>query len=438
MSSQIGRRRVITGGAATGLAIGLSNGLSDTSRAATRTPLPAFNPKPTDPDANVFAAARERFLFSPDVTYCNTGTLGASPRDVMDAFLGGLEELERELPDWPYFQTDGEPLTGYQKLEQARARAGAFVNAPMEEVALTQNATMGMNFIANGLEMQPGDEVITTDQEHGGGIGGWQLRAKRYGITVKELPLDSATPGGPDAILELFRKAIGPKTKVIMFSQITSGYGTVLPAKELCALAKEHGIISVVDGAQAVGQIPVDIQDLGCDAFVASPHKWLLAPKGTGFLYIRRELQEQVWSTLGSYAWDDHESGAFRFMQYGTGSYPVVHGLMAALDFVEKIGIERIANWNAAQSTQLRAGLNDIPGAILNSPADPRLGAGVTTFSLEGVTGVDLQNALWKRKIRVRAQGDSPRVRLSAHLYVAPADIDRTLEIVADLARKQR
>ena len=258
-----------------------------------------FAPSPDEGDDEVFAEARRHFLIPENVAYCNTGTLGASPREVVDALTRGIEEIERDLADWPYFQADGEPLTGYQKLSGFRAAVGALVNAPGEDVALIQNATMGMGFLANGLDLAPGDEVVTTDQEHSGGIGPWRLQAKRRGIVVKELPLASALPSGPEGVVDLFRDAMTARTKLVMFSHVTSGLGILLPAKELCALARERGALSIVDGAQAVGQILVDAKELGCDAYVGSPHKWLLAPKGTGFLYLRREVQDEILPLCG-------------------------------------------------------------------------------------------------------------------------------------------
>ncbi len=384
-----------------------------------------------DPDAKVFAAARKQFLFPTSVTYCNTGTLGASPREVMTALVGGLQNLERDLPDWPYFQADGEPLTGYQQLAEFRTEAGAFINAPVEEIAFTQNATMGMSFIANGLDMASGDEVVTTDQEHSGGIGGWLLRGKRHGVVVKQVPMEAVFAKGSDAILQAFADAITPRTRVVMFSHITSGLGARLPARELCRLAHDRGALAIVDGAQAVGQVKVDVKQIGCDAYVASPHKWLLAPKGTGILYITRALQPRVWNTLASGGFDDDSTGAFRYMHYGTGSLPVVHGLRAALRFIGNIGIERIERWDTMLTRRLRDGLSRIPLARVSSPADDRLAAGITTFSFNGQPGRDLQDALWERKIRVRAQGGSRGVRLSAHLYVSPADIDRVVEVTA-------
>jgi selenocysteine lyase/cysteine desulfurase len=392
-----------------------------------------FEPGPGDSDAEVFAAARREFLFPATVAYCQTGTLGASPREVVDALVNGLQELERNLPDWPYTQSDDEPLTGYQPLVEFRAEAGAFLGAPAEEIALIQNSTIGMSILANGLELAAGDEVLSTDHEHPGGISAWRLLAKRRGVVVKEVPLDSALREGPDAVLKLFRDAFTSKTRVVVFSHVTSAVGALLPARELCALARERGALSIVDGAQAVGEIRVDVKALGCDAYLTSPHKWLLAPKGTGLLYIRKEVQPRVWTTLASASFDDQASGAYRFMQYGTGSLPVIHGLRAALRFMNRIGMERIQRWDAMLTKRLREGLARLTKARLSSPADPRMTSAITTFAVAGHTGRELQDALWEKKIRVRAQGADRGVRLSAHLYVSPADIDRVLDVVSAL-----
>jgi selenocysteine lyase/cysteine desulfurase len=400
-------------------------------------PWPALAaPAADQSDASVFAEARKHFLIPEGVAYANTGTLGASPREVVDALAEGTRRLETELAAWPYFQADGEPLTGYQQLFELRAYVGRFVNAAADEIALTQNATIGMGMLGNGLDLAAGDEVVSTDQEHTGGISPWRVYAKRRGIVVKELPIQPAFAGGPEAVVKLFADAITPKTRVLMVSHITSGLGARLPAKELCALARQRGVLSILDGAQAVGQIQVDVKDLDCDAYVASPHKWLLAPKGTGFLYLRRSVQDRFWTTLASTAWDDHEHGAFRFMQYGTGAVPVTEGLRAALRFIEKIGLQRIERWDAMLTQRLRDGLATIPALRLASPADPRFAAAITTFKVEGVTARALQDALWARKFRVRAQGDERGVRLSAHLYLSPADIDTVLDVCTQLGRR--
>src|SRR5213075_1469190 len=144
---------------------------------------------------------------------------------------------------------------------------------------------------------------------------------------------------------KLFRDAFTSKTRVVIFSHVTSAIGALLPVRELCALAHEHGALSIVDGAQAVGQIRVDVKALGCDAYVTSPHKWLLAPKGTGLLYLKRGVQEKFWTTLASYQWDNKADGSFRFMQYGTGSTALIDGLLAALALADRHTMDRVERW---------------------------------------------------------------------------------------------
>jgi isopenicillin-N epimerase len=394
------RRRFLSALAVPGLMLGAAPAVKALYRGT------AFMPDAQADDAAVFSAAREHFLIPAGVAYCNTGTLGASPREVVDALTSGIRRLETDLASWPYEQPDGEPLTGYQKLLELRKAVGGFVNASSAEIALTQNATMGMIFLANGLDLAVGDEVVSTDQEHGGGISPWRLLAKRRGIVVRELPLETAFAGGPEAIVQHFESAMTPRTKVVMFSHITSGLGALLPARELCALARSRGALAIVDGAQAVGQIRVDVQALGCDAYVGSPHKWMMAPKGTGFLFLRREVQDRFWTTLASYQWDNREDG-----------------------------MPRIERWDAMLTRRLREGLAAIPKVRIASPADPRLTAAITTFRVDGTKAKALQDALWTKRVRVRAQNDERGVRLSAHMYVGLADVDAVLDVTREFAR---
>jgi len=428
------RRGFLTRAAGSAAAVAIASPTLDVLAALPEpaaTPGSVFRPGFAESDAAIFAEARKHFLIPKGVTYCNTGTLGASPREVVDALVNGTRALETRLAAWPYLVPEGEPLSGYEPELGLRTAVGAFVNAKPDEMAITQNATMSMNFLANGLDLAPGDEVISTDQEHGGCISPWRLKAKRFGIVVKELKLDDGTKDGPDGVVKLFADAMTPRTKAVMFSHVVSGLGTRMPARELCSMIRDRGALALVDGAQAVGQMQVDVKELGCDAYVASPHKWMMSPKGTGFLYIRRDIQDRFWTTLASSHWDDQESGAFRFMQYGTGAVPVHEGLIAALKFIDKIGMPRIERWDAMLTKRLRDGLARIPTAHISSPADPRLASAITTFRIEGVKARALQEALWARRIRVRPQSDARGVRLSAHIYMSPSDVDTVLEVAS-------
>ncbi len=287
---------------------------------------------------------------------------------------------------------------------------------------------MAMNFIANGLTLDAGDEVVTTDQEHPGGICPWQLQAARRGIVVKQVPL--APPIEPDEVVRRFQEAITPKTRVLMASHITSGRGLLLPAKRLCTLAREHGLVAVIDGAQVVGQLHVNVKEIGCDFYVS---KWLLAPKGCGFLYVRREMLDRVTTTLASQDWNNKKSDAARLQQYGTGSVSQLVGLGAAIDFHNQLGRDVVEARVRRQTQRLRAGLAALPHVQLASATHPEMVAGVTTFRVNGRKGIEVQNALWARRIRVRAVGSELGVRCGTHFYVLDRDIDHLLEVIAGL-----
>ena len=190
-----------------------------------------------------------------------------------------------------------------------------------------------------------------------------------------------------------------------------------------------------------MGQIAVDVKDIGCDVYMTSSHKWLLAPKGSGILYVRRELQPKVWSTLASAGFDDHTVGAFRLMHFGTGNLASAYGLRAAIQFMGKLGIQRIERWDTALSGRLRDGLRQIPAVSVLSSSDDRFASGLTAFEVKGYGAQQLLTALWKERIRVRTWGAPVRtpqrlgegVRFSAHYYVSPGEIDRVLAVVSRL-----
>ena len=391
---------------------------------------------PQNNDPNYWRWIRQQFLIPPDEAYFNTGTLGSCPRQVMNAMTNHLVELEKTKAHFEYRAGRPYYLAGYESEIELRKKAGSIINAHEREIALLQNATMGISLIANGLDLKAGDEVLLTDQEHDSGKGGWDLRAKRQGIIARKLPIPIPTPN-PETVIKTFADAITPRTRVIAIPHITSRYGVVLPIKQICAMARQRGIFTFIDGAQAVGQLQVDMKDIGCDAYATSPHKWLLAPAGNGLLYVRADRGKDVWATLACKQWDNQEDVGLRMMQYGTGNLSLLIGFDAALDFHLRIGNERIAKRDMELANRLRSGLQKIKGVSILSPTHPALACAIVTYKLEGVTGPRLQDELWNRKkIRVRAQGEEG-VRQSTHLYNSPEEIDTTLEIVNALTRKQ-
>src|SRR5947208_6280164 len=179
------------------------------------------------------------------------------------------------------------------------------------------------------------------DQEHPGGEDPWNLREKRYVMVVEKITLPKPVPNAA-AVLNLFNDAITPKTRVIFFSHITTVTGVVLPAKELCALARSKGILSALDGAHVTGMMKLNVHELGCDMYTSSPHKWLQAPKGSGFLYVRDEVIDRIWCTIATEGWDDTKLRAERFQRIGSSNVPALAGMRAAIQLANDIGIDRI------------------------------------------------------------------------------------------------
>ena len=311
------------------------------------------------------------------------------------------------------------------------------MNANGREIALLQNATMGINFIANGLTLEPGDEILVAGYEHPAVVGAWDLRAKRQGIVVRKLVMPVPAPD-PESVVKIFADALGPRVKVIAVPHVTSRHGIVMPVRELCDLARARNVFTLIDGAQAAGQLRVDVKKIGCDAYACSPHKWLLAPPGNGLLYVREDRQRDLWATLASAHWNDYEpaAGLFRLMQFGTANAALLAGLDAALDFYLRIGPEKIERRTLALADRLREGLKKIKGVEISSPLHPALAGAIVTYGVAGLAAMQLQDELWNRKkYRVRAQL-GPLVRQSVHYYNSPEEIEGTLEVVRSLAAK--
>jgi isopenicillin-N epimerase len=387
-------------------------------------------PAPGDPE--YWDKIRDQFLLARDKVFFNTGTLGAMPKAVFDRTVEHMRKVATDIADWDYRGENW--ISGYSPDLSIRTKAARLVGADVKEIALTGNATEGMNFVAGGLDLEPGSEIVTSDQEHPGGICPWLLKQKRSKVVVKTVALPKPAHS-PDEILELIRKATTPRTRVIEMQHVITGSGAILPVKEICAEARSKGIVTVIDGAQALGHIAVNVKDIGCDAYIGNFHKWLLAPAGTGFLYINKDRIGQVWTTLASSQWDNHDDDGYRLSQRGTGNLSLWVGAEAALDFHFAIGPERVQQRIKFLGDYLRDGLRKIPKTRIYSPEDPAMCAGITVYNVEGYTGPKLQDEMWNRgRLRPRASGDVFGVRHSTHIYNSTAEIDRALHIVKQLA----
>jgi isopenicillin-N epimerase len=377
-------------------------------------------------DEEYWRLVRSQFLIAPRGVYFNTGTIGASPRPVVDAVVEHLRAFETVFEARGF---DGAAL---------RRTTAALVGAPPQTLVFTRNTTESMNYVANGLDLAPGDEILMTTHEHVGGRCPWELAARRRHLTLTQFPLP-IPPRDARQIVDAWRERITPRTRVLMISHILFTNGLIQPLRELCALARERGIVTAVDGAHGPGLLPLDLAASGCDFYCASPHKWLLAPKGSGLLYIAEPWCDRLWPTIASGGWDDLSIKGERFDHKGTLNESLLVGFQAAVDFNGVIGQERIWARCRELSERLYAGLSRIAGVTLKSATDAEIRAPLVSFTVQGWTTPDLIRALWERgPVRVRhvAEYDYGWVRMSTHVYNSPEEVDRVLGIVAELARQ--
>ncbi len=280
---------------------------------------------------NTDSSLRDLFLLDPDVVFLNHGSFGATPQPVLDVYQLWQRRMERQ-PVLFLGREIGDHLLA------ARRALGAFVNAPADDLVFLPNATTAVNVVARSLKLGPGDEVLTTDHEYGACDNAWQFMAQQRGFTVvrQPIPLPLTTD---EAIVEQMWQSVTPRTKVIFMSHITSPTAVTMPVAAICARARAEGILTVIDGAHTIGQIPLDLQVIGADFYTSNGHKWLMCPKGCAFLYARPEKQALIEPLIVGWGWGAERTFTFGsdFIDYlqwpGTDDYSAYLSLPAAIQF---------------------------------------------------------------------------------------------------------
>jgi selenocysteine lyase/cysteine desulfurase len=363
---------------------------------------------------------RKLFLIPDDTVYLNNGTVGSTTLPILQAIFHGYHETEKMTQEDP----EDYPIWGYGAWNEFRDPLAKFVGCSRDEIALVRNATEANSYIANGLDMKPGDEVLMTDEEHPGGEQPWNLKAKRYGIVVKKIELPKPAQNAAD-ILNRINDAITPRTRIIFVSHITSPSGVVLPAKEIATLARSKGILSAFDGAHVCGMMRLNIPEIGCDFYTSSPHKWLFAPKGSGFLYVREDVQDRLWNTIVTAGWNEPQLKAERFQRIGSSNVPSLWGLRAAIEMADKIGMDRIEKRHRAMADHIHAEMLKHGAKSLTSP-DPALRCGIATVDISPLVTIEAERWMWSnRKVRIR--GGANRIRMSTPYYLRKRDVEQFL-----------
>ncbi len=381
------------------------------------------------PDGVYWDAIRDQFLFQDGLIMMNNGTVGPMPKPVFNTLMQTFK-VQATKPVDVYAHLP-------RKKEAVRTRLAEFINASPDEVAIVRNTTEGMNFAANGLDMQEGDEVLISSMEHPGGTHPWKIKEARYGIKITEVPI-GLPPQSVDEFVSAFRNAITPRTKVISVSHTVYISGLISPLKELSQMAHEKGILVAADSAHGLGMLDLDMNELGIDFFATSPYKWLGAPTGVGVFYVRKDVQDQLWPTITTSGWD--QDSARKYETLGQRADALIIALGEALNFQNYVGKARIERRIKALAGYLKQELKKIPGVKLHTSEDPYLSGGLTAFSITGLDPQDVVDYVREKyNIVIRTVGNREAgtygCRVSTHMYCSYDMIDQLLEGIRTLVR---
>ena len=400
--------------AATGLAA-LKPDSINRARAATSS---VNDRKPEDVarDEDYWREIQQAFTVDRNIINLNNGGVCPSPKVVQDAMRRQLEfsNLAPAYTMWTVLEPE---------IESVRTRLAASFGCDPEEMAITRNASEALEIVQLGLDLKPGDEVLTTDQDYPRMITTWQQRERRDGIKLRMISFPTPPPSMDD-LYQRFERAITPRTRVLHFCHITNLTGQIFPVKKICQMARSRGIEAIVDGAHAYAHFPFKHEDLDCDYYGTSLHKWLLAPHGTGFLYVRREKIEKVWPMMAAPA--SMNANIRKFEEIGTHPAANHNAIAEALTFHESIGCER----KAARLRYLRSlwteRLSRFPNVTIRTSPDPAQSCGVVLVSVEGKKAPALADELWMQRILVVpiVHKDFEGLRVTPNIYTTPREIE--------------
>jgi len=376
------------------------------------------------------ADLRRLFLLRPDVVFLNHGSFGACPASVFDAYQRWQLELERQPVEFLHYRFK-------DLMRGAREALAGFLGVDADDVVYVPNVTTGLNIVARSLALRPGDDVVTTDHEYGALDRTWRFICERRGARYVQvrlpLPLES-----PDEVVDAIWAQVTAKTRVLFCSHITSPTALIFPVETLVRRAREAGIVTVIDGAHAPGQIPLDLGALGADFYGGNCHKWMCAPKGSGFLYARREMQSLLEPLVVSWGWPS--SFVDEQQRQGTRDIAAFLSTPAAIDFL------RQHNWPAVQQA-CHALARTARSALEAESGLPPLSADAAAWYAQMVSvPVPLADAerartrLWHEfniEAPVTAWNGRSLVRVSVQGYNTQADIEALVAAVARLIAEE-
>jgi isopenicillin-N epimerase len=381
-------------------------------------------PAPAAAGETYWLSVREQFLMPPDLGVMNAANLCPASAAVVDAMVAATRDMDRD-PSFPNRVKMGEGK------EATRRLAAEFLRVTPDEIILARNTSEANNLVSSGLDLGAGDEVLLFSDNHPSNLDAWKTKAKRFGFTVKVLEQVNPHPGD-EYYLDAFTRAMTDRTKVLGFTHLTSTVGDLFPAKELCRRARERGILTLVDGAQSLGLLDVDLSDMQPDFYAGSGHKWPCGPKEVGLLYVNKSVHSRVWPSIVS-AYPGAVGLSKTFESFGQRDEPSLIAFGEALRYQTKVGRPAILARARELAEALLKGLQKIEGVKVWTHPDAARSVAVVSFQPGSLDVPKLSAALYE-KDRIagapRPYPDRGGLRFSPHFYNTHAEVERALAAI--------
>jgi isopenicillin-N epimerase len=379
-------------------------------------------------DETYWSDIQQAFTLDRTIINLNNGGVCPSPRVVHEALKRYLD-ISNQAPVYHMWQVL-EP-----NIESVRRRLASAAGCDTEELAITRNASEALQIAQLGLDLKEGDEVLTTNQDYGRMLDTWEQRVRRDKIKLTKISFP--VPPTRADLVKRFEQAITPSTKVIHFCHITNLTGQIFPVQEICAMARARGIRTVVDGAHAFAHFPYRVSELGCDFYGTSLHKWLLAPVGTGFLYVRRELIPSLWPLTPAAA--AKEKDIRKFEEIGTHPAANHNAIAEALTFNEAIGFDRkVARLRYLRDRWAKR-VKDHPRVKLHTSLTAGESGAIGTVGITGIPTAKWTGHLWDRwRIIVTpiVHAEYEGARVTPNVYTTLEEVDTFAAALLEIADK--
>lgn len=377
---------------------------------------------------------KSQFLLRDDVTFLNFGSFGACPKPIFERYQQYQLELEQEPVQ---FIT----VTGLQYLKQSREALAAYINCPADDVVYVTNPSYAVNIIAKSFNLQKDDEILTTNLEYGACDRAWNYYCKKVGAKYIRQPITLPIPSKEDLINEFF-KGLTSKTKLVFISHLTSSTGLRMPVEEICAIAKQKGILTFVDGAHAPGQLPLNLQTLQADIYTGACHKWMMTPKGSSFLYVKNEHQHLFDPLIVSWGYQSTAPSQSKFLDYhqmqGTRDFSAFLCIPNAIEFMQQ------NNWSAVSKTCKEMVQQNAPKfckllkATPTAPLTDDFICQLYSTPIKTKQPLELHHHFfnqYKIEVPVMPHGDNVFLRYSIQAFNTQNDLDKLYNAVEDIIK---